>query len=143
MSTTYEKPDTKQGPTLPTVVSRLAGLRTQLKLWFVLEGLAYVFWSGLGLAVGSFLLDYFFRLDAQQRTFLLVTMSVALALVFFRRVLYPLSMPLTDDGLLLEVERRHPELAESLISAVQFKRLGDKINPHTSPCLGVNDGSIK
>src|SRR4051812_10049265 len=122
MSTTYQKPPTT-GPSLPGVESRLAALRTQIKLWFVLEGLAYVFWSALALGVFSFLLDYFFRLDMQQRTFLLVASVVVLLLVFMQRVLRPLATPLSDDGLILEVERRHPELAEALISAVQFKRM--------------------
>ncbi len=139
MATSYEKPPSKPtnqpGPTLPTVASRLAGLRTQLNLWFVLEGLAYLCWSALALAATSFLLDYFFRLDSQQRTFLLLVMAGTLLVIFFRRVIAPVSTPLSDDGLLLEVERRHPELAESLISAVQFKRMEDRLNPNTSRAM--------
>jgi hypothetical protein len=131
MATTYEKPP-QTGPSLPGVDSRLAALRTQIKLWFVLEGLAYTFWTALALALGSFLLDYFFRLQLDQRTFLLVASVIVLLLVFAQRVIRPLSAPLSDDGLILEVERRHPELAEALISAVQFKRLGNNVNPHTS-----------
>lgn len=134
MSTTQQKPLTP-GPSLPGVDARLAALRAQIKLWFVLEGLAYVFWSALALGVLSFLLDYFFRLDMQQRTFLLVASIAALLVVFAQRVLRPLATPLSDDGLILEVERRHPELAEALISAVQFKRLGESINPHTSRAM--------
>lgn len=134
MATTYEKPP-QTGPSLPGVSSRLTALRTQIKLWFVLEGLAYVLWTALALALGSFLLDYFFRFDLQQRTFLLVASVVVLLLVFGRRVIRPLSTPLSDDGLILEVERRHPELAEALISAVQFKRLGGNVNPHTSRAM--------
>lgn len=134
MSTTYEKPP-PTGPSLPGVADRLAALRTQIKLWFVLEGLAYVFWTALALGVGSFLLDYFFDLDLQQRTFLLVAGTIILLLVFAQRVIRPLSKPVSDDGLILEVERRHPELAEALISAVQFKRLGGNVNPHTSRAM--------
>ena len=135
MATTYEKPETTHGPTLPGVSSRLAALRTQIKLWFVLEGLAYVLWSTLAIGIASFLLDYFFDLDLQQRMFLLAAAGIVLLAVFAQRVIRPLTSELSDDGLILEVERRHPELAESLISAVQFKRLGDKINPHTSPAM--------
>ena len=135
MATTYEKPETNSGPTLPGVSSRLTALRTQIKLWFVLEGVAYVLWSALAIGIASFLLDYFFRLDLQQRTFLLAASGIVLLAVFAQRVVRPLTSELSDDGLILEVERRHPELAESLISAVQFKRLGDKINPHTSQAM--------
>jgi len=132
MATTYEKPETKAKPTLPLVASRLSSLRRQINLWFILEGLAYLLWCAIALAAGSFLLDYFFRLDPQQRTFLLVVTGVALVLVFARRVVRPLSTSLSDDALILEVERRHPELAESLISAVQFKRMEHQIGPNTS-----------
>jgi hypothetical protein len=135
MATAYEKPNRASGATLPTVARRLAALRTQINLWFALEGTAYVLWSGLGLALASFLLDYFFRLEQQQRAFLLVLTCAALVLVFARRVLRPMFTPLSDDGLILEVERRHPELAESLISAVQFTRLGDEVNPHASRAM--------
>jgi hypothetical protein len=134
MSITYEKPP-QTGPSLPGVTARLAALRTQIKLWFVLEGLAYVFWAALALALGSFLLDYFFRLQLDQRAFLLVAGGIVLLLVFAQRVIRPLTTPLSDDGLILEVERRHPELAEALISAVQFKRLGGSVNPHTSRAM--------
>lgn len=135
MSTTYEKPETEEAPPLPGVASRLSALRGQIKLWFVLEGLAWLLWSAIGLAAASFLLDYFFRLDPSQRAFLLVVMGIALLLVFAQRVVRPLSTTLSDDALILEVERRHPELAESLISAVQFNRLGDRINPNTSRAM--------
>jgi hypothetical protein len=144
MSTSYETPDTQSGAALPGVAVRLSALRTQIKLWFVLEGLAYVFWAALALGAISFLLDYYFRLQLDQRTFLLVACVIVLLVVFAQRVLRPLGTPLTDDGLILEVERRHPELAEALISAVQFKRLGGKINPHTSLAMveaTINRGS--
>lgn len=135
MATTYQKPPIPPGPSLPGVDSRLAAVRTQIKMWFVLEGLAYTLWTALALALASFLLDYYFRFDLQQRTFLLVASGIVLLLVFAQRVIRPLSMPLSDDGLILEVERRHPELAEALISAVQFKRLGTNVNPHTSKAM--------
>jgi hypothetical protein len=135
MATTYETPAKSSGPTLPVVASRLSQLRWRIGLWFVLEGVAALLWTALALAAASFLLDYFFHLDYSQRLFLLVVMGLALVAVFAQRLVKPLTIPLSDDALILEVERHHPELAESLISAVQFKRLGDQLSPHTSRAL--------
>jgi hypothetical protein len=133
MSTLLDETEIAEQPLPADISARLQTLRSSISLWFVIEGCGRLLWTALALAAGSFLLDYSFRLDHSQRTFLLVVMLALLAYAWFARLFRPLTTTISDDGLLLEVERRHPELAESLISAVQFARLGKQVNPQTSP----------
>jgi hypothetical protein len=114
------------------VAARLAAVRGRLTLWLLVEGVGRVLLALLALFVVSFLLDYLFRLDTSQRAFLLLVMLAAHVWIGFTRLVRPLATPVSDDALLLAVESQHPPLAESLISAVQFERLGDQFAPHTS-----------
>ena len=56
---------------------------------------------------------------------MLVLMAGLVAGLFYWRVIRPLVGRVSDDALLYEVEIRHPELNENLISGAQLARDGD------------------
>jgi hypothetical protein len=90
--------------------------------WVLVDGL-----SRLLLAVAAFiavdlLLDWAFHMDRAQRAVMLGLAAALIAMISYRRLWRPLSATPTDDALVLEVEQQHPQLRESLISAVQFAR---------------------
>jgi hypothetical protein len=65
-------------------------------------------------------------MDVAQRRICFLLMLAALAYVAYRRLLRPLMQSYSDDVLVLQVEQRHRELGQSLISAVQFSRVEDQ-----------------
>src|SRR4051812_43064091 len=112
MATMLDETELEQRPIPAEVSSRLGSLRSLIRGWFLVEGSSRLVWTAIAMALASFVLDYCFRLDYSQRSFLLVVMVIVLLLSAVARVLRPLGTPVSDDALILEVERRHPELAE-------------------------------
>jgi hypothetical protein len=117
------------------VVHRLGQLRRYLALWFWFDGLAKVFWAAIGLLLVDLVLDWFFRMDKPQRAVMLALMAAVLAYVAYRRLMLPLSASISDDALVLEVERRNPDLCQSVISALQFSRMEDLDRRGYSPVM--------
>lgn len=132
MATTFADKSTSTQPLLPAVAGPLAALRQRVAAWFVVEGLGRVLWTTLAMCTASFLLDYFFRLDLSQRSFLLAVIVGVIAVSVVRWLVRPISTPISDDALVLELERAHPEFGESVISAVQFHRIGTHGNADIS-----------
>lgn len=104
------------------IARRLAGLRRSLRGWLVARGLGTWLACVLGMLMGSMILDRWFRFDFSQRAILLVLMTGVAAWLLWRFLLRPLGQRVSDDALLLEIEDRHPQLAESLISGYQLQR---------------------
>jgi hypothetical protein len=107
------------------IVRRLAGLRSQINLWFVVDGLVRVLWTMLAVFAVDCLLDWCFRMDHAQRVVMLVMMAAVLISAVYRWLIAPLLAVAGDDALCLQVEQKHPELQQSLISALQFAREPD------------------
>lgn len=112
-----------QSSILSGVESRLQALRSQLAVWFWTDGLMRIVWCVLALVAADFLLDWLFRMDVPQRAIMLCLMLGTLAYVGWRWLFRPLSQDISDDALCLSVEQKHPQLRQSLISALQFSRL--------------------
>jgi hypothetical protein len=117
------------------VVSRLGKLRRQITTWFWIDGLSKLFWAAIGLLAVDAAIDWFFRMDKPQRAVMLTLIAGLLAYVAYRWLLKPLSATITDDALALEVERRNPQLKESVISALQFAREDNLANKGYSPAM--------
>jgi hypothetical protein len=117
------------------VADKLRALRVWIRLWFLVDGLGRVVTALVVLAAGDLLLDWYFRMDRAQRGVMLVLMTVALAVIFYRRLVRPLSCSLRDDALCLQVEEQHKELGQSLVSAMQFSRMVDVEQRGVSPSL--------
>lgn len=115
----------------------LRRLRTRLAVWLWLDGVNVVAWSALGLAAVDFLLDRWFRFDPAQRGVMLLLVVVALFTIAWRRLVRPLLARLSDDALCLEVEAKHRELGQKLITALQLARGRDWIERGISPALAA------
>lgn len=126
------------------VVQRLAQLRRQLAVWFWVDGLSRVLWAAIGLLLLDLFIDWFFRMDKPQRAVMLALILGGIAYVAIRRLLKPLTATISDDALALEVERLNPQLHQSVISALQFSRMGELERLGYSPAMvrqTVQDGA--
>lgn len=117
------------------VEARLAALRSSVQGWFWVAGLYRLLWLALLLAAVDLGLDWLFRMDLSQRAVMLVLIAGALAYAAYHWLVVPLSCPMSDDALCLEVERKHPDLGQSLISALQLARLDRVVDRGMSPVL--------
>jgi hypothetical protein len=118
-----------------SVRSRLQGLRSRIAAWFWIDGLSRVLALALALFAVDLAIDWFFRMDLPQRAVMLVLMLGAIAYVAYRRLYLPLSAPISDDALALQVERGNQHLGESLISALQLAQIDDAEARGMSPIL--------
>ncbi len=111
---------------IPASISeRLAGLRRKLTFWFLIEGLGRVLLWTLVIFAIDFVIDWGVHLERSQRSVLWLLMAAALAVLIYRKILVPLTSYVGDDALLLQVEKKHKDLGESVISAAQFSRISD------------------
>ncbi len=118
-----------------SVASALGRLRRKITRWLILDGLARLTIAIVALLALDFAIDYFGRMDIPQRVVIAILVCGTLLFVLFRSLLRPLSVRVSDDSLCLEVESNHPELGQSLISAVQFSRLADRGSHGASPAM--------
>ena len=117
------------------VVSRLHALRRQIAAWFWVDGLSRVLWTALAVFVIDLGIDWFFRMDVPQRAVMLLLMLGVIGTVAWRRLVRPLSIPLSDDALALQVEDRNKTLGQGMISALQLARIEDHAQRGMSPVL--------
>ena len=123
---------------IPSLVSgKLSALRRSIGFWLTVAGLSRVLLALLPIVFIDMLLDRSFRMDVAQRGVCLVIMIAIVGYLLYRKLILPLSKSLSDDVLCLEVERRHGQLGQSLISAVQFSRMSD------IESLGVSRGMVE
>lgn len=119
------------------VRSKLAQLRRLIVSWIVIDGLAKLCLWLVALIFISLIVDRSLRLDTAERAVLLVLGLGLLGMVVYRRIIRPMSRVLDDDTLIVRVEREHPELADQLISAVQFSRIRERASR-----IGVSEGLL-
>src|SRR5262245_15695653 len=115
---TLDNPRTSpsRAATAAPVVEKLRTLRSQIRLWLVVDGvcrllLLCVLWIGLDLV-----LDRYFQMDRPQRAVVLVLSCLGLAWMAWRWLFRPLQRSLSDDALCLLIERRYDQLGEGLIN---------------------------
>ncbi|MHB1156418.1 MAG: hypothetical protein ACYC26_06205 [Phycisphaerales bacterium] len=118
---------------IPSVTRRrLGALRRRIALWIALDALSLLALAVVALVAASLLLDWFFHMDRPQRLVMLLLMLAAAAHILFHRLLRPLSRKPDDQSLCIAVEHHHRELADQLISALQFARIGEGDSPGSS-----------
>ncbi len=114
---------TAKSRSLPREISaRLNSLRGQLTRWLLVEGTSHWLASIIGILVIDMGLDRLFKMDFAQRLIMLGVMVLFAAIYLFYRVIRPLANRPGDDALLYEVEAKHRELNESLLSGAQLAR---------------------
>jgi hypothetical protein len=107
------------------VLSKLRQMRRKLTGWLLVQGVGHWLIVLLAVLACDVLLDRVFKMDFAQRLIMLAVMAV-LAIVYFGwRVIRPLLSRPNDDALIYEVEKKHPELRENLISSWQLARQQD------------------
>lgn len=116
-------------------LSVLSRLRQRLRKTFVLDGVVTLFLGLLLVLAMSFLLDYFVRLPLEVRCVLLLAGCALMVREAVRRLYRPLAILLRDDDLAVLVERAHPELKDSLLTAVQLTRARNDAALYTSRAL--------
>ena len=90
--------------------------------WVLVDGLSRLLLGVIAFIAVSLLIDWSFQMDRPQRIVMLALAVGAAGVLAYRRLWKPLATQPTDDALVLQVEEQHPDLRESLISAVQFSR---------------------
>ncbi|MEN8151436.1 MAG: DUF4175 family protein, partial [Planctomycetota bacterium] len=107
---------------LSAIDAKIDRLRSRIRRIFLLIGLTKLTAAVAALLLLSFLLDYALHLPVGVRIASSGIALLALVVVLLRTVAYPLSVRITDEDLALAIEARRPELADRLISALQFRR---------------------
>ncbi len=89
MATAASDSTSRQPEITRPIVERLATLRSQLKRWVVVDGLARWIWLLLGIAALDMAMDRLFKMDFAQRLIVLVLVAAAMAAWLVWRVLRP------------------------------------------------------
>ncbi len=104
----------------PALLGRIAGLRARARQLMIIQGVSLVAAAIFGGELLLAIVDYALNLNPPLRLLLLV-ISVLALIFWIRKVLVrPLSVPLSNAFLAAQIEKTHPELADEIISAVDF-----------------------
>jgi hypothetical protein len=104
------------------IQDKLAKLRRKLTGWLLVHGLGRWLVTGLVVVACSIILDRIFKMDLAQRSIVLLAMTGTGIAYFYWLVVRRLMKRAGDDALILEVEKKHPDLRENLISSWQLAR---------------------
>src|SRR6187200_1359533 len=118
-------PPLVRNATVDSIRARLGDVRQGITYRVWVEGLSRTLWLVLTLGVLDFVLDWTFRMDRAQRGILLTTGLLLLGWNVYRRLVVPLLTRASDEAIALQLEKAHPRLGQSLISALQLSRLDD------------------
>ncbi|MEM9479386.1 MAG: hypothetical protein AAGA58_07015 [Verrucomicrobiota bacterium] len=118
------------------MLQRLGALRKRLAFWLTLRGLAWVFAITLFLFLIDFGVDRVFQMDLAQRTIMLILMGLAIAWTAWKKLLIPLTTGITDDALVVELEKGlSKQDRETVLSALELGRMDWSKRPEVSPSL--------
>lgn len=121
---------------------RLRQLRQQLLGWTAVRGVARWLTLILGILLVDMTVDRMFSMDRAQRAILLVAMiAVAIGYLVWR-VIRPLFMLPSDRALIYEIESKHPQLRESLLTATQFGTLTESSDSKTASPTGASSDLV-
>ena len=120
---------------LAPVYRRIDDLRRTMRRRFLLDGLLVLAATALGLVVLSFAFDRLLDLPLGVRAVFNGAIVIIVLVTVYRRVIRPLSVPLTDEGLALAIEARRPDMRDRVISALQFARQIEDPENEESPEL--------
>lgn len=104
---------------------KLLQMRGQLTRWLLVHGVGRWLMVALAVLAIDILFDRVFKMDFAQRLVMLVVMAIVVGVYFAWRVIKPLWSRPNDEALIYEVEQKHPQLNESLISSVQLAQQTD------------------
>lgn len=105
---------------MSVVRRRLIRLRAGLRLWQLGAGASRIVAVLALLVLLSLVIDHRMRMDRTQRLLSLLTGLAVLIIEAWRVLMRPLLRRVSDEALLLRVERLKPELDERLVAAWEF-----------------------
>ena len=104
----------------PEIRAMLAALRRRVRQYVWVEGLtSAVAWLGTAFW-GSLALDWFFEPPPAVRVLILVLVATVLLVILFRLIGRRAFVRLTDSNMAMLLERRFPQLDDSLLTAVDL-----------------------
>ncbi|MFH1228622.1 MAG: DUF4175 family protein [Planctomycetota bacterium] len=105
------------------LTNRLSGVRTRIRIIFLADGISQIVIYAAVLAALTFIIDWSMpELPKEVRLVFLATSVVILLSLIYRYIIYPLRVTISDDSLVIYLERKYPELKERLLSALQLAR---------------------
>src|SRR5688500_1349063 len=113
----------------------LALLRNRLRSFSVWGGALAAGWFIVIALASSFVVDWSLVLPVPVRLVALVAGIGFLTHVLGSRILGPLSRRMPDTDLAKLMEASHPELRQSIISAIELSREGSEAALHVSPSM--------
>ncbi len=126
----------RQRAALAPILRKLRTIRKRIALWFTFHGLVRVFTAAIIVFGLDLLLDRFLQMDRAQRSIMLVLMLGFLGWVFWRKLLQPLLASISDDALVVELERHGgKDSREAVLSALELGRMDWSKRPEVSPAL--------
>ena len=134
------------GTTPQKSLALLGRLRQKIRTVSLFSGIV---WTGFIFAICllvSFGFDYFLRLPLAVRQLFVLAAAGGGIVLFFRKILAPMSRKLSDSELAMLVEEANPELNQSLITAVELSGEDSSGGRYVSPEMldsvvrGVEDG---
>lgn len=113
---------------------RLNRVRTNIRLLFLVDGLARLVIFLAVFSAVTFAIDWTIPdLPSQVRLAFLAIGAIIFASFAWRYLVYPLRVTISDDALVIYLEKKYPALHERLLSALQLARSGE--SSHSSPEL--------
>ncbi len=106
-----------------SIARNLRVLRRKIFQWFFVDGANRILLALLALCVVSFGIDRLARMDRPQRGVMLVIGLGLLAWIAWKKLIRPLFSKLSDDALVLEVEKQTPEAKEELITEMYSRKV--------------------
>lgn len=101
---------------------RLSSLRSSLRRRLAGEASAWLIVALVALVFVTLAFDYYLRLDRPLRVLIMGLCLVGVLWVLWRHLVRPMLVPMRVEDLALLVERRHAELGDRLIAAVEFSQ---------------------
>jgi hypothetical protein len=124
-----------------TLQRKIKGLRRSVKAWFLADGWCRLLLIVVGVCLLDFLMDRFFKMDRPQRLVMLVIMGLVAGWAIIKYLLRPMGAKVSDDALVIQVEKGKKGAGEALISALEFSRID--WSEHENVSMTMVDQTIK
>ena len=118
---------------IPKQINSVLGrMRRAVQRYFIINGLKNIFVVLLLIVISDFFIDKSFRMDKPQRLIMLILGLCCILFLAYKKLILPLLSKLSDDALILELERTQGGMNESLISALELSRMRNYNNTDVS-----------
>jgi hypothetical protein len=117
------------------IAVRLATMRAEIRRLVLRHGLALLLVTVLMSLLVFCSVDWLLHVSSGMRVLFLVVLAGLTVWTIYRRLIVPLSVPISDLQLALRIERLHPELEETLSSTIALLPVEERDPRAGSPAL--------